>query len=388
MINKLFALIFLFMLLSSCSSVTPKQYSTPPEPVVFDLKPPPSTATILLATDRKRDTNHPNTFYTNQQSMQLMLGEVFIDYRRDGSHIDGSITSVQEFGILANTALTNPASPLEHQAFEQLLTDSLTAKHSDTVLIFVHGFKDGFSKTVVAASSVAHYISPNSLPIAFSWAGGNGISDYLTTTELTRISARNLRLLIEDISQLPSVNQINLVAHSAGTRVALEALFEIGLQDNIEAKRTVNQLVLLASDMDPHIALMMIDEEVEHFVPSIEIYTSSSDWPLGFSHMLYGDQRLGQIQPDDVSHSPIKQLIDKNSVSVISVDNADQSTKDFGHSYYRLSPWVGADLVSGISLGLAPADRGLVKTSEGIWVFPEDYEQRLKAQLAKQTKPL
>ena len=49
----------------------------------------------------------------------------------------------------------------------------------------------------------------------------------------------------------------------------------------------------------------------------------------------------------------------------------------------RKSPWTSSDILVTLRFGLKPEERGLVQTGDlPIWMFPEDYTQRLRKVLA------
>jgi hypothetical protein len=110
------------------------------------------------------------------------------------------------------------------------------------------------------------------------------------------------------------------------------------------------------------------------------IYESGRDKALGMAFFTFRSERVGQLDPEDLTPQAKAFLRSSDELALVSVESAPGFDHGNGHSYFRDSPWVSSDLLATLLYDLRPAARGLVQDAEsGIWSFPTDYLARIEA---------
>ena len=80
----------------------------------------------------------------------------------------------------------------------------------------------------------------------------------------------------------------------------------------------------------------------------------------------------------------IQYLNNTPELCVIDVTEVEGSATGNGHAYFRNSPWVSSDVLMSLMYDAEPVERGLVYAPDyPIWIFPDDYIQRLSKDLMK-----
>jgi hypothetical protein len=98
--------------------------------------------------------------------------------------------------------------------------------------------------------------------------------------------------------------------------------------------------------------------------------------------LAFGKNRVGQLDPEDLTPRAREFLRKSDSLSLVSVTNAPGYDSGNGHSYFRDSPLVSSDLLATLRYGFTPAQRGLVQDPDtGVWEFPPDYLARLQGSI-------
>ena len=259
------------------------------------------------------------------------------------------------------------------------------------ILIFVHGYRNGFSKAVSVAAELWHYTGRQGVAIAYSWPARKDLWGYVHDRESAQYTAGHFRRFLLYLAGETRAERIHIVCHSTGAEVVSTALRELRLMGHnqpIEALKRrlkLGRVVFVAPDLDLMIAKKRNFGEQFHQLPeTITVYVSREDKALNFARkVVYGLVRLGALQPDDLSTSDIAVLEQFPQVQMI--DTAGLERFDFiGHSHHTRNPSVSSDLILTLCKGLLPEQRGLVRRNNGpVWIFPEDYGKRVR-QIAQQ----
>ena len=105
---------------------------------------------------------------------------------------------------------------------------SATAKATGRkkVLVFVHGFNNRFDDAVYRFAQIVHDAKAPGIPVLFSWPsrGEVNLRAYTYDRESANYSRDAFAQMLETIAANPNVKEINVLAHSMGNWVALEAL--------------------------------------------------------------------------------------------------------------------------------------------------------------------
>jgi esterase/lipase superfamily enzyme len=218
---------------------------------------------------------------------------------------------------------------------------------------------------------------------------------YEVDYESSLFAAEHLRKTIRAIAGTPGLQKIHLLAHSRGTDVLVTAVSDLSFeaytqQSNIAQRYKIGNVVLMAPDLDPDVAVAKIfkvasDPDVPYgSAPNpnvvfermpgfrITVYASPEDKALATSGWLFGSiVRLGRINkalltPDQIEHA--------RSLGFLDVIQVEGKTDLFGHSYFVSNPEVSSDLIAMLRYGLGPNDpgRSLELVEKPFWRIPED----------------
>ncbi len=226
-------------------------------------------------------------------------------------------------------------------------------------------------------------MSRDEVMISFDWPSKGSMFSYEVDKANATFAIRQFRVLLEFLAENTSVERINIIAHSAGNPIAVEALRQLSLKyydlDNEEAQRRtkIGRVILAAPDMDLDTALSAAVDGAGRVTEGFIVYASSRDKALDFSSGIFGSVRLGR-SIGKLTEDERAALI-MNDTQWIDVAEAEKHSSTWlGHSYFHDNPWVSSDLMLFLRLGATAEERGLVRDMDtGFLVFPDDYEEQL-----------
>lgn len=265
--------------------------------------------------------------------------------------------------------------------FLQAVQTQLDAGGSGRVLVLVHGFNNSLERHLLTVAQHWHYLGQRGVCIAFHWPSAQGLFQYPVDKQNAAYATRYFRQLLRLLALHSGVERIDIVAHSAGAPVAINALRELRLMnfdaapDSLQARTKIGRVVLAAPDVDLLEFENALMDSFELVSDQITIYSAPKDLALAAAEWLVGFARLGQsAQKLELRNRELLQQHPK--VHLIDADRAVKTFPDIlGHGYHRDNPWVVSDIQL-LLRGLDPAQRGLAPEphSDGVvWEFPTDY---------------
>lgn len=368
----------------------------------------------------------PHRFYTNERSREVRLGvatveigpgmtweelaaESLLAKRRNDPEL--RVVEYREFGPL--WATTWPAdyrftphweAPGADRApaneFVAAIEDVLNDSRRKEITIYVHGFNTRFVGNLEITGEFWHYMTRDGVVMSFDWPSKGDLFSYQVDKANAEFAVRQFRRLLEFLAENTSAERINIIAHSAGNPIVVEALRQLSLMhydlpDAEARKRTrIGRVVLAAPDMDLDAAVSAGIDGSGRVTQGMAVYASSVDKALSFSGSIFGDVRLGRSIGKLTDEE--RDALIANKGQWIDATNAQRRASSFlGHSYYHQNPWVSSDVMLFLRLGAPPEDRGLVRDLKtGFLAFPDDYEKqlpdivkRLQAAYAHQAAP-
>jgi esterase/lipase superfamily enzyme len=309
------------------------------------------------------------------------------------------VDTVSEFGALEQVKpygfLNDPGDfdgvEAGDQEFIDDINQKLAASNKKDIFIYVHGYKVIFENPLLVASELWHFLGYEGVFIAYSWPSTPKRVAYFKDIETSKLTARNLRLLLKFLAKNTDVERIHLVGYSAGTRVIIHAIHQLALErshltkEQIQSELRIANVILVGSDHDRfRFAGAVADGFLK--VPAVTtIYESRHDSALGLSRFIFGEERLGELVQEGSTNPTIRDfLLSTDSIYFVDVSDAEESAAGNGHAYFRNSPWASSDLLMTMTYNLSPAERGLVHQEASLnWAFPADYVSRLRAAVIK-----
>jgi esterase/lipase superfamily enzyme len=222
--------------------------------------------------------------------------------------------------------------------------------------------------------------------IPFAWPSRMGRLDYFGDTESARYSALYLREFLEFLADETTARRIHILGYSAGTRLVGAALHQLALVNEdrtaaeIVERLRLGNVILVGSDIDRGIFSTYLMDGLLKVQERLTIYESPKDKALGMAQLSFGKNRIGQLDPSDLTPAAREFLRSSDDLSLVNIANAPGYDSGNGHSYFRDSPLVSSDVLATLRYDLTPGQRGLTQDPEtGVWEFPADYLSRLES---------
>ena len=281
-------------------------------------------------------------------------------------------------------------------AYAARLNRQLAAAPGNDLVIYVHGVRSDFENPILAASELQHFSGYRNVFAAYSWPASQRLLTYFQDTEDSIASSFLFRRYVRFLANQTNAERIHIVAHSAGTRVVMDAIGQFALQYSrasdatIQSELNLGHVILIGSDADPRRIGGYLIDGADRVVDGLTIYTSSTDRALNLSNLVFGGrERLGQTIVGPVPVYAQQFLAEFEKLDIIDVSAAEQSNSANGHGYLRGSPWVSSDILTIVNFDLSPAERGLVPDADGLgWVFPKSYPERLQSAIRQRNPEL
>ena len=122
--------------------------------------------------------------------------------------------------------VTVSADYIDRKDFAAAITSASKKTGRNRVLVFVHGFNNRFDDAVYRFAQIVHDSKSPAIPVLFTWPsrGDARLRSYTYDRESANFSRDALEELLDTIASHQSVEEINIIAHSMGNWVTLEAL--------------------------------------------------------------------------------------------------------------------------------------------------------------------
>jgi len=283
---------------------------------------------------------------------------------------------------------------LVRRDFDAELSRRLATSTNADVMLYVHGFNETFATAAYTTAELCHFMGREHVCTLFTWpasSSGAFLTAYSRTTESADYAVAHLVKAIRMIAQNPDTRTIQLLAHSRGASVLLNALRElaityvaVGLEPAEVLK--LDNVVLMSPDIDIDIARQKIEifgsdpdlfthwssERLPRLLRGrLTIYSSPDDRALLASTLLFRSRkRLGRLNVNDLSPDALDYFDKRGGIDLVVYRG--KASDGLGHAYFASNPEVSADLIRLIRYGRAPGDPGrpLVPTGQASWAFP------------------
>ena len=249
---------------------------------------------LLVATTRKRD-DRPGTLFNGERSTPLDFARIVVSVPQ--KHTEGEIE-------WASTAPGNPATDFVvreagyldgEKAFVSTLNAQLAArpKGQRKIFLFIHGYNTMFAEGLYRFTQLVHDSHAPGVPVLFTWASRGQLTQYIydsnSATAARDDLERTIRLLFAS-----NAEQVNILAHSMGNWVTVEALRQIRISPGgLPPVSKFGQLILAAPDIDIDVFKSQMRRFGKPAKPFF-IVLSKDDKALGASNFLAGGSgRLG-----------------------------------------------------------------------------------------------
>ena len=312
-----------------------------------------SDHTLLIATTRERDAR-PGTLFNGDRASSIDYAKITVSI--PPRHVPGNIE-------WASTPPGDPAADFVareetyldgDKAFIQALNTQLASRPigSRKVFIFIHGFNTLFAEGLYREAQIVHDSKASGVPVLFTWASRGKPGAYLYDTN-SATAARDalehtLRLLLAS-----NADQVNILAHSMGNWVTVEALRQIKISGNLAHADKVGFVFLAAPDIDIDVFKSQMRRFGKPRKP-FYIVLSKDDRALWLSKTIAGGEaRVG----DDANIGELEAL-GATVIDLSDVKGTDASNHDKFTQLAVVAPELQAVLARGIGSNSASSSHG------------------------------
>lgn len=242
------------------------------------------------------------------------------------------------------TPRSGPPRAQEHfaalsvQPIDEAGVDAWLATHARNgrVLIYVHGFNMPFDHAVFRVAQIATDSRLDAAPVLFAWPSRGSSWAYLYDRESANFSRDALERVLRQACLNPEITEVNILAHSMGAWLVLEALRQAAIRDGALSPKLRN-VVLASPDLDVDVFMRQFDA-LGPTRPHFTFLISRRDFALRVSRLLAGGvQRLGAADPQA---EPFKTKLESTGgVTLIDLSGLARQGS-LNHSKYASSPEV------------------------------------------------
>lgn len=203
---------------------------------------------IFVVTTRAKADDHKEVF-SGERSIEPNFARVDVTIPR--SHTPGRLEQPR------SSARRDPARHFaagevalyrSQEGFSAALHESL--QHTDgRALIFVHGYRTPFDSSVYRAAQIVHDSGYKGTPVLFSWASTGRTVDYIYDNNSATVARDGLEKTLR-LLRASGAKRIDIVAHSMGNWLTMEALRQFALARDRDITRTLGDIILASPDID------------------------------------------------------------------------------------------------------------------------------------------
>ncbi len=217
----------------------------------------------------------------------------------------------------------NEITPLGQQAFLQLLEQRINLSPGRRLLVFVHGYNFEYAEAARLLAQFATDLKFQGPVLLFSWPSQGAVTGYTVDETNAEWAQPHLVQLLDVLLDKTSAQQIYLVAHSMGTRIATRAFIALAGDRALADIAPIREMVLVAPDIDADLFRADVAPRLASNGVRVTLYASSADRALMASKAFHGYARAGDSGEGMV-------IVD----GVETVDASGASGGLIGHSYF------------------------------------------------------
>ena len=287
-----------------------------------------SRVPLLAATNRRRSTNNEGEMFSGERGEDVSYASLTVSIPPESSRKVGQVQWPASLpGNPARDFVTVSADYLDKRAFAAAVSNAAKQSGRTKVLVFVHGFNNRFDDAVYRFAQIVHDSKAEGIPVLFTWPsrGELRLNAYAYDRESANYSRDALEGLLDTLAANPDVKEINILAHSMGNWVALEALRGKAIRGGKIGSK-IRNVFLVAPDVDVDVFRTQI-RRMGADRPRFALFVSQDDKALSVSQFIWGGMpRLGDINPDQ---EPYREILAQEKITVFDLTKLEG---DDGHN--------------------------------------------------------
>ncbi|WP_170477524.1 alpha/beta hydrolase [Ruegeria arenilitoris] len=273
----------------------------------------------------------PGELFSGQRSQNL--GFASVDVFVPPGHKPGQIELPKQLppDPRQHFVIGQPERFVQTSQFQDALSNYLNSRAIEDrkILLFVHGYNTDMSSAILQISQFVEDSGYDGVPLLFSWASSGQTLKYVYDINSV-LAARDHLTSMFSVLQLPSIDSYDVVAHSMGTLLVMEAARQAAITTGLNPTQKVRNVVLAAPDIDWDVFL----SQVRSFPTgryNMVVLVASDDKALKASRRVAGGiKRLGQVPATE---------LDRLGVIAIDLSEVDDEST-YSHAKYKDSPEV------------------------------------------------
>ena len=235
-----------FALLTACATRPETGFLSP----VTEAASGATDHTLLVATTRERD-ERPGTLYNGERGQPLgyAMTTVSIPQMHAAGEIEWPSTPP---GNPKTDFVVRQARYLEGERDFVRTLNAQLAKHprgSRKVFLFIHGYNTMFAEGLYRFAQVVHDSQTAAVPVLFTWASRGKLGAYVYDTNSATAARDDLEHTVR-LLFASDADQVNILAHSMGNWVTVEALRQIKISGRLPAIAKLGSVFLADADID------------------------------------------------------------------------------------------------------------------------------------------
>jgi esterase/lipase superfamily enzyme len=278
---------------------------------------------ILAVTNRKRSTTNAGEMFTGERSDETSYASVTVAAPPGSAPSSGGIQVPGLTGTTPRNFVTVGADHLDKRAFSAAISNAAKQGGRSKVLIFVHGFNNRFDDAVYRFAQVVHDSGAEGIPVLFTWPsrGELRLNAYAYDRESAIYSRDTLEQLLDTLAANRDVKEINILAHSMGNWVTLEALRGKAIGGGKAGiGHKVKNVFLVAPDVDVDVFRTQI-RRMGNARPRFALFVAQDDKALSVSQWIWGGMpRIGDINPEQ---EPYRDVLAQEQITVFDLTKLD-----------------------------------------------------------------
>jgi esterase/lipase superfamily enzyme len=255
---------------------------------------------VLAATTRQRSTADAGEMFNGARALEMSYAAITVSIPPDSTRKIGEIQWPQSLpGDARRDFVTVAANYLDKQGLVSAVSAAAKQPEGGKVMVFVHGFNNRFDDAIYRLAQLAHDSKAKTTPVLFTWPsrGKIELGSYTYDRESANFSRDALEQLLATLAANPNVKEINVVAHSMGNWLTLEALRGLSIRGG-KIGNKIKTVFLVAPDVDVDVFQTQIDR-MGTPRPRFALFLSQDDAALKLSKEIWGGvPRLGEINPE------------------------------------------------------------------------------------------
>ncbi|MGE7469205.1 alpha/beta hydrolase [Bosea sp. NPDC003192] len=252
---------------------------------------------ILFATTRQKVDESGRTTFSGARARAMTFGAARVripeDHRLGHIELPGSarlfsISLYERKLDLKRHFVIKDVKALDREDWDQVIR----TKKANEALIFVHGFNTTFDQSLYRAAQIVWDLQYQNLSILFSWASMGDVLRYEFDQQSAMVARDSFIELLRILRTEHGISRVNVVAHSMGNYLVLDAL---AAQANSANAPRISELIMAAPDIDRDL-FRSVAPAVRSLVDGLTLYASSADKALAASKVYAGGiPRAGDV---------------------------------------------------------------------------------------------